>query len=89
MENRSAVRPRKVLTKEVHAVTTIDDATGWLEIVQLDGNTGAHLAQKLTHSGSVNTCVRARLFVIMEENSLEKSSKSSCVVTQLSTCQQR
>ena len=39
-------RPKKELTREVHAVTVIDDATTWPEVVQLEGKTAYHLARK-------------------------------------------
>ena len=39
-------RPKKTVTKEVHAVTIIDDAAGWPEIVRLEGKTAYHLAKK-------------------------------------------
>ena len=39
-------RPEKVMTREVHAVTVIDDATTWPEVVNLEGKTAYHLARK-------------------------------------------
>ena len=39
-------RPRKTITRQVHAVTMVDDATGWPEITQLNEKTAYHLAKK-------------------------------------------
>ena len=39
-------KPRKVLKKEIHAATMIDDATTWPEIIQLEGKSVYHLAKK-------------------------------------------
>ena len=37
---------RKKLTKEIHAVTIIDDATAWPEIGQIEVKTAEHIAKK-------------------------------------------
>ena len=39
-------KPRKILTKKVHAITMIDDATGWPEISQLEEKKSYHLSRK-------------------------------------------
>ena len=39
-------RSRRTVTKKVHAVTMIDDATGWPEIAQLDEKKAYHLAKR-------------------------------------------
>ena len=39
-------KPRKSMTREIHAVTMIDDATTWPEVVPLQGKTAYHLAKK-------------------------------------------
>ena len=37
--------PPKTITKEVHAVTMVDDATTWPEVAQLEGNSAYQLAR--------------------------------------------
>ena len=39
-------RPKKTVTRKVHAVTIIDDAMAWPEVVQLEAKTAYHLAKK-------------------------------------------
>ena len=40
-------KPKRTLTRDVYAVTIIDDTTGWPEIVQLDGKSVYHLAKNI------------------------------------------
>ena len=39
-------KPHKTFTRKMHAITMINDATGWPEIAQLEEKRAYHLAKK-------------------------------------------
>ena len=52
--NVSCKKPKKVVKREVHAVTMIDNATMWPEIIQLEGKLAYHLAKKIEPTTVLN-----------------------------------
>ena len=75
--------PRKSMTREIHAVTMIDDATTWPEVVPLQRKTAYHLAKKFDAQWLCRYPRPKMVVSTMAENLWDESFKNYCVATVL------
>ena len=75
-------RSRRTVTKKVHAVTMIDDATGWPKIAQLDEKKRTISPNGLIHNGCAVIHAQQKWCVTTAANLWAANFKSYCTATQ-------